>query len=88
MTVAIQRRRRAKRLNRRGLSVTMGVIVMAGVIVAVGVAGYMVLSVVGHSTSSTRQSCSPSAAPQCTAKAHASSDVGLPRHALIGAVRG
>jgi hypothetical protein len=66
----------------------MGVVVLAAVVVAVGVAGYMVLSVVGHTSSSTQHTCSPSGAPECTTKAHASSDVGVPRLALIGAARG
>ena len=88
MSVEIERRRGAGRLHRRGLSATMGVVVLAAAIVAVGVGAYMVLSVVGHTSSSTQQTCAPSGAPQCTAKAHASSDVGVPRPALVGAARG
>ena len=88
MNVVIARRREAGRLNRKGMSTTMGVVVMASVIVAVGIGGYAVLSVFGHSSTSTQQSCSPASSPECTAKAHASSDVGLPRLALVEAARG
>jgi len=88
MSVEIERRRGAGRLGRKGLSAIMGVVVMAAVVVAVGVAGYMTLSAVGHSSSSTQHSCAPAGSPQCTAKAHASSDVGVPRLALVGAAAG
>lgn len=88
MSKVIERRKGAGRLDRRGLSVTMGVVVLAAAVVAVGVGAYMVLSAVGHTSSSTQRTCAPSGSPQCTAKAHASSDVGVPRLALVGVARG
>jgi len=88
MSVEIERRRGAGRLSRRGLSATMGVVVMAVVVVAVGVGGFLVLSIAGHTSSSTQHSCAPGGSPECTAKAHASSDVGVPRLAIVGVARG
>lgn len=78
----------AGRLGRRGLSATMAVVVLGAVVMAGGAAGFVVLSAMSHSTSSSQHTCSPSGLPQCDGKTHAVSEVLVPRLPLAAASRG
>lgn len=88
MTVLIENHRKASRLGRKGLSATMAVVVLGVAVVATGVAGYVVLTAVTHTTSSSERTCSPSSSLQCGGKAHAASDALVPRLTPAATSRG
>jgi len=61
--------------NRNGLTVVSAAVVMAGIVIAVGAVGFVVLNAVGatHSHESSSTSCSPPNLPQCRGVANATS---------------
>lgn len=88
MTDMVEQHRRAGRLGRKGLSATMAVVVLGTVVVAAGAAGFVVLTAMSHTTSTSHQTCSPAGSPQCAGKGHATTEVVVPRLTLVTASRG
>lgn len=82
MTVEKERGGYADRLGRRGLGAAAAALVLGVVMVGVGAAGFVVLSAISHTTSSSEHSCSPSSSPQCAAKPHGVTEARAPGEPL------
>ena len=85
MTAERERPPKGDRRGRKGLTATTAALLLGVVVVAVGAVGFVVMTAVSHTTSSSQHSCSPASSPQCTAKSHATTEArslaGLPARA-------
>ena len=88
MSEIVENHRKTGRLGRKGLSTMMAAVVLGVVVVGTGAAGFVALSAMGHTSSTSQQTCSPSGSPQCAGKGHTTTEVVVPRLTLAATSRG
>jgi hypothetical protein len=65
-----------RKVGRRALApLAASLLVLVGLAVVVGVAGYFVLNAVGHTSSQTVHDCSPPDSPACSGQGNATSSL-------------